>query len=193
MGQKPNSQSFWTTLPGILTGLAALLTAIGGLITASYATGLYKAFIPNATPAAAASTLAPAGSTSVPQAQPASLPVLPTPTPNLWPTAVSNPLGQPTSTANATFQIIADWGDTATSAGMKISIDNVFIGSIQGNGRLQYATSPGSHSYYVYAEATLKDGTKYSGEGKGSFDVKQNAEYIVRTATDARVLIIVPK
>ncbi len=28
----PEKQSFWTTLPGILTGLAALVTAVGGLI-----------------------------------------------------------------------------------------------------------------------------------------------------------------
>jgi hypothetical protein len=34
MSDPDNSKSFWTTLPGILTGLAALLTAVGGLLTA---------------------------------------------------------------------------------------------------------------------------------------------------------------
>lgn len=34
MSNDDNSKSFWTTLPGILTGVAALLTAVGGLMTA---------------------------------------------------------------------------------------------------------------------------------------------------------------
>jgi len=34
MSNDDNSKSFWTTLPGILTGVAALLTAVGGLLTA---------------------------------------------------------------------------------------------------------------------------------------------------------------
>jgi hypothetical protein len=33
MSGDDNSKSFWTTLPGILTGVAALLTAVGGLLT----------------------------------------------------------------------------------------------------------------------------------------------------------------
>lgn len=33
MSNDDNSKSFWTTLPGILTGVAALLTAVGGLMT----------------------------------------------------------------------------------------------------------------------------------------------------------------
>lgn len=33
MSNDDNSKSFWTTLPGILTGVAALLTAVGGLLT----------------------------------------------------------------------------------------------------------------------------------------------------------------
>jgi hypothetical protein len=33
MSNDENNRSFWTTLPGILTGLAAILTAVGGLIT----------------------------------------------------------------------------------------------------------------------------------------------------------------
>jgi len=34
MSNDDNTKSFWTTLPGILTGVAALLTAVGGLLTA---------------------------------------------------------------------------------------------------------------------------------------------------------------
>lgn len=35
-----DKKSFWTTLPGILTGLAGLITAIGGLIVVLYSQGL---------------------------------------------------------------------------------------------------------------------------------------------------------
>jgi hypothetical protein len=51
MSNKSESRSFWTTLPGILTGLAALLTAVGGL----YATGVIGRS-PAPTPTATATT-----------------------------------------------------------------------------------------------------------------------------------------
>lgn len=35
------SGSFWTTLPGILTGIAAIITAVGGLIAALAAAGVF--------------------------------------------------------------------------------------------------------------------------------------------------------
>jgi hypothetical protein len=34
MAEAQNKPSFWTTLPGILTGVAALITAVGGLLVA---------------------------------------------------------------------------------------------------------------------------------------------------------------
>jgi hypothetical protein len=34
MGEPPTDRSWWTTLPGMLTGLAALLTAVTGLVAA---------------------------------------------------------------------------------------------------------------------------------------------------------------
>jgi hypothetical protein len=34
MSGEDNKKSFWSTIPGILTGIAAVLTAIGGLIVA---------------------------------------------------------------------------------------------------------------------------------------------------------------
>jgi hypothetical protein len=40
MSENRNQDSFWTTLPGILTGVAAVITAVGGLIGGLYAAGL---------------------------------------------------------------------------------------------------------------------------------------------------------
>jgi hypothetical protein len=37
-----NAGSFWTTLPGCLTGIAAVITAIGGILTILYTVGLLK-------------------------------------------------------------------------------------------------------------------------------------------------------
>ena len=37
--ENDSKRSFWTTLPGILTGLAALVTAIGGLVVALNSSG----------------------------------------------------------------------------------------------------------------------------------------------------------
>ena len=37
--ESDSKKSFWTTLPGILTGLAALITAIGGVIVALHSSG----------------------------------------------------------------------------------------------------------------------------------------------------------
>jgi hypothetical protein len=38
----PDEKSFWTTLPGIITGLAAVVTAITGLIVALNGSGLFS-------------------------------------------------------------------------------------------------------------------------------------------------------
>jgi len=48
-------QSFWTTLPGILTGCAGLITAITGLIGACYASGLLAGPTPTTPPPTAVS------------------------------------------------------------------------------------------------------------------------------------------
>ncbi len=47
---KHNGHSFWTTLPGILTALATLITAVGGILGTLVATGLIGG---NGTPASA--------------------------------------------------------------------------------------------------------------------------------------------
>lgn len=79
---KKSQQSFWTTLPGILTGIAALLTAIGGLVAALSAAGV---FAPQVTPAPATPTLtASLTSTQIP-----TVPPTVTPTPETPPTFVS--------------------------------------------------------------------------------------------------------
>ncbi len=36
LAESEKKQSFWTTLPGFLTGVAALLTAVTGLLVAVY-------------------------------------------------------------------------------------------------------------------------------------------------------------
>jgi hypothetical protein len=41
MPEEQNRQGFWTTLPGILTGSAALITAIAGLILGLYQYGIF--------------------------------------------------------------------------------------------------------------------------------------------------------
>jgi len=40
MGEQQSGGSWWQTLPGILTGIAALVTAVGGLIVAAHQGGL---------------------------------------------------------------------------------------------------------------------------------------------------------
>ena len=42
MGNNDTKQSFWTTLPGMLTGLAALITAVGGILAILVGGGLLK-------------------------------------------------------------------------------------------------------------------------------------------------------
>lgn len=48
---KKETQSFWTTVPGILTGCATLLGAVGGLIAALHAAGLIGSETPTPPPA----------------------------------------------------------------------------------------------------------------------------------------------
>ncbi len=43
MEEKEKKRSFWTTLPGILTGCAAIITAVGALITALVVPGIIRA------------------------------------------------------------------------------------------------------------------------------------------------------
>lgn len=51
MSNKNEEKSFWTTVPGILTGIAAIITAIGGLIIALNAAGIFTYTItPTPTP-----------------------------------------------------------------------------------------------------------------------------------------------
>jgi len=40
MYEKDRDKSFWSTIPGILTGVAAIITAIGGLVAALYTAGI---------------------------------------------------------------------------------------------------------------------------------------------------------
>jgi hypothetical protein len=64
---KQDKQSFWTTVPGILTGIAAIITAIGGLIAVLNSAGLFKAKtapLPSVSPTPIITTTAP-GQTSI--------------------------------------------------------------------------------------------------------------------------------
>lgn len=46
MDMSDATTSFWKTLPGILSALAALITAVGGLITVLYSTGGFRPDVP---------------------------------------------------------------------------------------------------------------------------------------------------
>jgi hypothetical protein len=48
--EEQKKQNFWTTLPGIFTGLAAIITAIGGLIAALITIGALESPFPPPTP-----------------------------------------------------------------------------------------------------------------------------------------------
>jgi hypothetical protein len=66
-----NSRSWWLTLPGMLTAIAALITALGGLIVALHQVGVFgvRAAAPNGLAAdspAAATSIAPPGSAAAP-------------------------------------------------------------------------------------------------------------------------------
>lgn len=50
MSNKNEEKSFWSTVPGILTGIAAIITAISGLIIALNAAGIITIFPPAVTP-----------------------------------------------------------------------------------------------------------------------------------------------
>jgi len=57
MEEKKKDHSFWSTLPGILTGLAAMITAVGAIILALPKPNIF--FPPTATPPAVFATLNP--------------------------------------------------------------------------------------------------------------------------------------
>ncbi len=76
MKEKGKKPSFWTTLPGLLTGLAAVITAIGGFITALYAAGLMAH--------------------STPTPSPSLTPTAPVPTPTMPPPTHTMPAPTPT-------------------------------------------------------------------------------------------------
>jgi hypothetical protein len=48
--ERPVNANFWTTLPGILTGVAAIVTAVGGLIVGLYQYGVLGSKEDNANP-----------------------------------------------------------------------------------------------------------------------------------------------
>lgn len=50
MSDKPEGKSFWTTIPGILTGCAAVITAIGGIVVVLVTTGIIIPRTPTPTP-----------------------------------------------------------------------------------------------------------------------------------------------
>lgn len=51
MTEIPRSQSFWTTAPGVLTAVAAVITAVGGLIAILFQTGIIGGTAPASPPA----------------------------------------------------------------------------------------------------------------------------------------------
>ena len=57
MADESPKQSFWTTLPGILTGMAAVLTAAGGIILGLHQSGSFSSKDQHETPSAATTTV----------------------------------------------------------------------------------------------------------------------------------------
>lgn len=106
-GEK-KEKSFWGTLPGILTGIAAIVTAIGGLLVGLSAAGLLKA-----TPTPTVAVVITADTPTATLLPPTNTPLSPTETPTLTPihtptvTPTFTPTPTPTSTntptATATF------------------------------------------------------------------------------------------
>ncbi|MEE9288357.1 MAG: hypothetical protein V3U69_02080 [Bacteroidota bacterium] len=93
MGDTSNSKSFWTTLPGIITGLAGLVTAIGGLLLVLNQTRV---------PASSPTETAPVSPTddTVPDAL--------APSSTLPPTATSTPLPSPSSVEVGPKLVLSD-------------------------------------------------------------------------------------
>jgi hypothetical protein len=51
MSEQKTGTSWWQTLPGILTGIAAVITALGGMIAVVYQSGLLRKEVPRSAPA----------------------------------------------------------------------------------------------------------------------------------------------
>jgi hypothetical protein len=62
MADAGHTKSFWTTLPGILTGITGVIAAVTGLVGGLYATGIIGGSTPTSTPipAAAPTPISPA-------------------------------------------------------------------------------------------------------------------------------------
>jgi hypothetical protein len=92
-------KSFWSTLPGILTGIAAIITAIGGLLIGLSTAGLLKA-PPTPTVAAAVTSDTPTATLLPPSSTPTPviIVVTPTPLPTNTPTPAPTPTPVPTNT-----------------------------------------------------------------------------------------------
>jgi len=104
MSDKQDNKSFWTTVPGLLTGCATILTAIGGLVAALYAAGLLQVWFPVATPVPPTATLVRLSNAVVPLTatftRPADTAVPPIITPAGPPNTTVPPTVPPTSTSN---------------------------------------------------------------------------------------------
>jgi hypothetical protein len=116
MSDKQDGKSFWTTIPGILTGCAALITAIGTIITVLYTVG----------PLASHSTTPTAVSTSA-KSQATEIPIVfvPTLTPTFLPTA---PKSSPTTEVSACSiqvgQLGADaWANAQVRSSLKCPVN----------------------------------------------------------------------
>ena len=51
MSEPKSGTSWWQTMPGVLTGIAAVITALGGLIAVVYQSGLLSKEVPGSAPA----------------------------------------------------------------------------------------------------------------------------------------------
>jgi hypothetical protein len=109
-GEEKEAKSFWITLPGILTGIAAVITAIGTLFMALSTAGLFKP-MPTATVVTTIALATPASATLTPADTPTQLLDTPTPRPpaptdtptnTTTPPPTATPTGTPTPTPTDT-------------------------------------------------------------------------------------------
>jgi hypothetical protein len=97
MEVKKDKPNWWATLPGIMTGVAATLTALGGLIAALYTAGFSLRPTPTLTPVPATATQTPL--------PPTATPVPPTPTLTPTQTPVPNTPTPPPPTQTPTLAV----------------------------------------------------------------------------------------
>lgn len=145
-----NDKSFWTTLPGILTGIAAVLTAVGGVLLALHTTGYFteNVSLPSSSPTPALTPIYSPIPTPSPTPTPKSAEtvnvVLKNPGPKFYPQVVNISTGNTIKWTNMDSEDHTATGSTFNS------------GIIHPGGSYEYQfTEPGVYSYKCTLNPTM--------------------------------------